>query len=74
MATNYTVEARWDADARVYWAVCADIPGFVTEAATFDALVMRAMELITELVDTTEGATMQVVMPEPRTERLPAVA
>ncbi len=74
MTAKYAVEARWDPDARVYWAVCAGIPGFVTEAPTYDDLVARALDLVSELVDTSGGAEVEVAMPTPRTERLPAVA
>lgn len=74
MAARCTVEAHWDAEARVYWATCAEIPGFVTEAPTYDALVVRALDLMSELVDTHEGIEVEVAMPVPRTERLPAVA
>lgn len=74
MTTKYIVEARWDPDARVYWAVCAAIPGFVTEAPTYDDLFARALDLVSELVDTSAGVEVEVAMPTPRTERLPAVA
>ncbi len=44
------VTVRWDAEARVWWAESDDIPGLVTEAATFDELVERCGAVIGELL------------------------
>jgi hypothetical protein len=74
MTAQYTVEARWAPDARVYWAECSGIPGLGTEAPTYDELAARALDLVSELVDTSGGVEVEVAMPTPRTERLPAVA
>ena len=74
MAAKRTVEARWNPDARVYWAVRDGISGFLTEAPTYDELVSRALDLVSELVDTSGGVEVEVAMPTPRTGWLPAVA
>lgn len=71
MATlRYIVEARWDAEVHAYRATCPDIPGFVTEASTYDALVAHALDLIPELVDLREPVEIGVTMPVPRTDRI----
>ncbi len=45
------VRAHWDAESGVWWAESDDIPGLVTEAPTFDALVERALAVIPELLE-----------------------
>lgn len=44
------VEAVWDEDARVWVATSEDIPGLVTEAPTFEALVQRVKAVAPELL------------------------
>lgn len=45
------VFANWDADARMWYVVESDIPGLVTEAATWDALVARVVAVAPELLE-----------------------
>jgi len=47
---EFIVQAHWDADAKVWWADSDDIPGLVTEAETFDALVERVVAIAPELL------------------------
>jgi predicted RNase H-like HicB family nuclease len=47
---SFTLRAHWDSDAKVYWAESDDVPGLVTESATFDQLVANVMELVPELL------------------------
>jgi hypothetical protein len=54
--------------------VRAGIPGFVAGAPTYDDLVAPALDSVSEIVDTGEGAEVEVAVPRPRTERLPAAA
>lgn len=44
------VTARWDSEARVWWAESDDIPGLVTEAATLDELLERCGAVTGELL------------------------
>lgn len=48
---SLTVYAYWDSDARVWWAESDDVPGLVTEARTFDALVKRVLAVLPELLE-----------------------
>ncbi len=45
------VAARWDEEGRVWWAESADIPGLVTEAPTFDALIERITQIAPEIIE-----------------------
>ena len=52
------VRAAWDEDAKVWWAESDDIPGLVSEAATFDQLLENIEALIPDLLelnDTPDG-------------------
>jgi predicted RNase H-like HicB family nuclease len=48
--TTFNISAHWDAEAEVWWAESADIPGFVAEAATHDDLVSEIRLLVPELL------------------------
>jgi hypothetical protein len=50
MATTLEVRAHWDEEAQVWWAESEDVPGLVTEAATFDELIQNVRELTPELL------------------------
>ncbi|MGQ0677463.1 MAG: DUF1902 domain-containing protein [Rhodospirillales bacterium] len=45
------VVARWDEAGRVWWADSDDIPGLVTEAPSFDALVERITQIAPEIIE-----------------------
>ena len=46
----YTVEARWDAEARVWVAESSDVPGLATEASSLDQLIKKLRVMIPELL------------------------
>lgn len=46
----FNVKARWDAQARVWWAESDDVPGLVAEADTHDQLVEDLRRLVPELL------------------------
>ena len=45
------VRASYDPEAGVWWAESEDVPGLVTEASTFEALMQRAAEIAPALLD-----------------------
>lgn len=47
---RYVVRAQWDRDAKVWWASSEDIPGLVTEAASFDDLVKNVLDIAPDLL------------------------
>ena len=48
--SHFEIRAVWDADAKVWTAYSDDIPGLVTEAETWDALIARASQAAKELL------------------------
>jgi hypothetical protein len=46
----YTVEARWDSEARVWVAESDDVPGLATEAASLDQLIKKLRVMIPDLL------------------------
>jgi predicted RNase H-like HicB family nuclease len=50
------VQAEWDAEAGVWWAESADLPGLVSEAPTLDALIERVSSVIPDLLAADHGA------------------
>jgi hypothetical protein len=60
----YTVKARWDSDAGVWVASSDDVPGLVTEAASWDALAAKLVSLVPELLTLNgriqEGTTVRI--------------
>ena len=44
------IQAFRDANANVWWCASDDIPGLVSEAATFDGLVERVSGVVPELL------------------------
>ena len=51
MPDHVTVIAHWDAEARVWVADCADVPGLVAEADTLDGLATKLERLVPELLE-----------------------
>ena len=45
------VLAHWDAEAGVWWAESADLPGLVTEAPTIETLVADLRAIIPDLME-----------------------
>lgn len=49
-SVTIVVKAVWDADARVWVAESADLPGLIVEADTSEALLTKLDDLIPELI------------------------
>lgn len=45
------IEATWDADAAVWVAESADVPGLATEAETVEALIEKLRIVVPELLE-----------------------
>ncbi len=61
--SRYVVRAYWDAEASCYWAESEDIPGLVSEAATFDELVQKVLDIapvLLELNDRHDGEDLPI--------------
>ena len=50
MQTVLHIQAFKDAEANVWWCTSGDIPGLVSEAPTFDALIERVAAAVPELM------------------------
>jgi predicted RNase H-like HicB family nuclease len=48
--SRFEIRAVWDAEAKIWTAYSDDIPGLVTEAETWDALIARALQAAKELL------------------------
>jgi predicted RNase H-like HicB family nuclease len=48
---EFTVRVMWDAEASVWVAESDDVPGLITEADTFEALVVKLRVMIPELLE-----------------------
>jgi predicted RNase H-like HicB family nuclease len=48
--SRYQIMAHWDAEASVWWAESADVPGLIAEADTMEALIGAVRELVPELL------------------------
>jgi predicted RNase H-like HicB family nuclease len=59
----YEVQAHWDDEARRWWAESTDIPGLVTEAATFDGLVERVMAVAPDVLAVNTGLSPDADVP-----------
>ena len=55
----YEVKVSWDSDARVWVAESDDVPGLVTEADSFDAVVQKVLRMIPELLELNRGQTLK---------------
>lgn len=62
----YTVKASWDGDAGVWVATSDDVPGLVTEAASWDELDTKLVSLVPELLTHNgliqEGTAVRIVL------------
>lgn len=47
----YTVEARFDEEAGVWYVCKSDVPGLATEAATVEELLAKLKVMVPELLD-----------------------
>jgi len=50
MRLNYSVNAFWDPEVKVWVATSEDVPGLVTEAPTMEMLTEKLRIMIPELV------------------------
>jgi hypothetical protein len=50
MSTTYTIDAFWDAEAKVWVATSEDVIGLVTEAPTIEHLTQKLHAIIPELI------------------------
>ncbi|MGA2986406.1 MAG: DUF1902 domain-containing protein [Terriglobia bacterium] len=55
MSQIYEVHAHWDSEAGVWVAESDDIPGFVAEAESMNALVEKVRVLVPELFELNGG-------------------
>jgi len=51
VAVDLKVQATWDAEASVWVAESDDVPGLITEADSFEALLGKLRVLIPELLE-----------------------
>ena len=51
------IMAEWDEEAQVWVATSDDVPGLITEAASYGALLKRLQVLIPELMELNCGLT-----------------
>jgi len=48
---TYQVHARWDDEAKVWWADSEDVPGLAAESASHDELIQDIKLLVVELLE-----------------------
>ena len=51
MKRVYTIHAKWDDDAQVWFVDQSDIPGLATEAPTPELLIKHVRELVPDLIN-----------------------
>lgn len=51
MKQVYFIYAKWDDDAKVWFAEQSDIPGLVTEAPTAERFLEHVCELVPDLIE-----------------------
>ena len=57
---DYTIKTTWDDESSVWVAESTDIPGFVLESGSLDALMERARHAIPELLELNRISTDSV--------------
>lgn len=63
--TQITVNAEWDAEAKVWVATSDDVPGLITEAGTVEALAEKLAIMIPELLEANGALTGDTVREVP---------
>ena len=48
---EYLIQAFWDEEASVWVAQSDDVPGLITEARTFEALLKKLRTMVPELLE-----------------------
>ena len=56
------IHFQWDADAAVWVATSADVPGLVLEGGSLDALIERVKWAVPELVSLNSAASKDIRM------------
>ena len=51
MTQEFTIQARWDAEASVWIATSTDVPGLVVEADTWPAMIEEVRVVLPELME-----------------------
>jgi hypothetical protein len=59
MSTTYTIDAFWDAEAKVWVATSEDVIGLVTEAPTIEHLTQKLYAIIPELIELNHSSDHQ---------------
>jgi predicted RNase H-like HicB family nuclease len=62
-AREYVIQATWDKVASVWVAESDDVPGLITEAKTFEALLKKLRTLVPELLELNTGAKRRTSVP-----------
>jgi len=65
---EYNIRLLWDADASVWVATSDDIPGFVLESGSLDALTERVRNAVPELLALNDDTSPDALLC-PRSER-----
>jgi len=60
-----TVNAEWDAEAKVWVATSDDVPGLITEAETVEALAEKLSAMIPELLEANASSAGDVLRDVP---------
>jgi predicted RNase H-like HicB family nuclease len=77
---TYTVRADWDEESGTWVAEGTDVPGLVTGADTFEALMEKLRVMVPEMLEAngalsaTDAAAARFTVIAHRTEQLHAVA
>jgi len=51
MARQFTVTAKWDEEAKVWYVADSDVPGLATEAPSVDALLEKLKVMVPEMLE-----------------------
>jgi Domain of unknown function (DUF1902) len=51
MTRSFTIDARWDAQARVWLATSADMPGLIVEADSWPAMIEEVRLVLPDLLE-----------------------
>jgi predicted RNase H-like HicB family nuclease len=54
MDRSFTVTAKWDEEAKVWYVADSDVPGLATEAPSVDALLEKLKVMIPEMLELNE--------------------
>ena len=55
MTRSFTIDARWDDEARVWIATSGDVPGLVVEADTWPDMISEVRLVLPDLLELSEG-------------------